>query len=233
MPAAYANTFARVTISGTCAGGAEEWSTGFQLGTEGEDVGSVQNGSAETVAGRWTTFFTQFNNSFSNKYKTTVVKVAVINPNGTTNQDEISYYSYPTPLQGGGSTQALPPQITLAATMTSQYQRGLASKGRMYLPGLNAGINGDNGRIDGSFIGLLATAFKGFLDGVNTDQIGGAQVIIASKGHLVKPWTPGTPKDYVDGRSAYVTGCRIGDVYDTQRRRRDGLVETYTSRVLA
>jgi hypothetical protein len=203
------------------------------MGTPSSDVTDITGASAEAIATRWSTFFTQFNNSFSNKYKTTVVKVALIRADGTTDTGHISYYTYPTPLQGGGSTQALPPQITLAATMTSQIQRGLAAKGRMYLPGLNAGINGDNGRIDGGFIGTLATAFKGFLDGVNTDQTGGVKVMLASKGHLVKPWTPGTPKTYTGGVSALVTGCRIGDVYDTQRRRRDGLAETYTARVLA
>jgi hypothetical protein len=233
MAADYPHKFARVTISGTCAGGAEIWNTGFNMGSPTADITGVPGAAAENIATAWTTFFTAFNNSFSNKYKTTVVKVAAINANGTSDTAWQSFYTYPTPLAGGGSTQALPPQITLAATMTSDKQRGLASKGRMYLPGLNAGINGDNGRIDSGFVGTLATAFKTFLDSVNSAADTPGNVILASKGHRDKSVIPPAPPVWFAGEAAWVTGCRLGDVYDTQRRRRDSLAETYAARVLA
>jgi len=37
----------------------------------------------------------------------------------------------------------------------------------------------------------------------------------------------------LNARNDYVETIRIGDVMDTQRRRRNGLTETYTSKVLA
>jgi hypothetical protein len=219
-----------VTISGTCFGGAEEWSTGFQMGSPEVDMVGASAPGAESIAGVWETFFETATNKFSSAYKTTQVKAALINTNGTTDLDEIDYYTYPTPLSGGYTSNVLPAQITLAATLTSDNQRGLASKGRMYLPGINEPISDGTGKISDAFQATLATNFKTFLDGVNTALGSTGKLVLASKGHKV---LNSDPVDYVAGKTAWVTGCRIGNVYDTQRRRRNGLSEQYEARVLA
>jgi hypothetical protein len=233
MTAAYAHKFARVTISGTCFGGAEEWSTGFQMGSPTTDIVGVGSPGAQNIATAWQTFFTAPTSYISDSYKTTQVKVAMIETDGRTNLDEIDYYLYPTPISGGGGSATNPPQITLAATLTSDNQRGLASKGRMYLPGISLGVNNATGKITTSFVTSVVANFKTFLDSVNTAAGTSGKVILASKGRRTQNLgTDGQPI-YIDGRSAWVTGCRIGDVLDTQRRRRNGLVETYQTRVLA
>jgi len=234
MTAAYAHKFARVTISGTCFSGTEEWSTGFQMGSPTADIVGVNAPGAQNIAAAWSTFFQSATSYISNSYKTTQVKVAMINSDGKTNLDEIDYYLYPSAISGGGGSATNPPQIALACTLTSDRQRGLASKGRMYLPGVSLGVNNADGKITGSFVLSIATNMKTFLDAVNTATGTSGKVILASKGRKQQNSldTNGQPI-YIGGESAWVTGLRIGDVYDTQRRRRNSLTETYQSKVLA
>jgi hypothetical protein len=75
----------------------------------------------------------------------------------------------------------------------------------------------------------IGNTMKTFFDSINT--LTSDYLILASHGHGVK--TGGVITSYTGALNAEVTGCRIGDVYDTQRRRRDDLIETYTARTLA
>jgi len=233
MAASYEFKFIRCTISGTMFGGTEQWSTGLQLGHLGTDVASVAQGTAEEVANHWETFFENGQHGISNVYRTVEVKLSLINLNGKTDLDEIDYWTYPTPIEGGSANQALPPQITAAATLTSDFQRGLASKGRMYLPGICFAISGTTGKMTGAQTEALNTGFKAFLDGINADADIPYNVVLASKGHKLATLDADGQPVYENGRQALVTGCRIGDVYDTQRRRRNDFVETYNAKVLA
>jgi hypothetical protein len=232
VAADYSHKFARVTISGTCFSAAEHWSTGLQVGWEDADYDDLVPGIAQEFATKWQTFFQTANNKFSTAYAVTLVKVALINTNGTTDEENIDYYNYPGTVTGNGFDANYPPQITLAATMTSDFQRGLAAKGRMYLPGINKSID-NTGRLDSAFLETLNTGFKSFLDVINADTDIPGEVIIASKGHKTDTLDENGQPVYVDGRNAFVTGCRIGSVYDTQRRRRNELAEVYNTKVLA
>ena len=233
MAADYAHKFARVTFSGTIFGGAEEWSTGFQIGWEDADYEDLVPGIAEEIGTKWQTFFTNGAHQISNAWRVLECKVALINTNGTTDTANIDYYPYPTTVVGAQGGTPWVPQITLAATLTSDNQRGLASKGRMYLPGVNSGIDGATGKLGATFTNTLNTGFKTFLDAVNADTDIPGAVIIASKGHKTNTLDTNGHPVYEGGINAFVTGCRIGDVYDTQRRRRNGLSETYNTKVLA
>jgi hypothetical protein len=220
---AYAFKVHRVTISGTCFGGQEIWSTGFFLGSPTADAGTASQAQVDAIATRWGTFFTLAANKFSNAYLTQQVKVALLNTDGTTDPANVVYHTYPTALAGGSAASALPPQISLAASMTSALPRGMASKGRMYLPGYNAVVDA-TAHISSTDMGTIATAFQTFINGVNTDGTSSAKVILASFGRLLPT--------VIAGSSQLVTGVRIGNVFDTQRRRRDGLIEAYTARTI-
>lgn len=230
--AAYAHKIAKVTISGTCFGGSETWSTGFFMGSPTTDVSGVNAPGSQNIAAAWQTFFQTANAGFPLDYKTVQVKTAMINTDGTTDLDEIDYYTYPTPIAGATGGTPLPAQIALAATLTSDNQRGLAAKGRMYLPGINHPVSGTTGKISSSSLGVTATALKTFLDAVNVAAGTSGRIILASKGRRQANQVGGDTI-YIGGTSAFVTGCRIGDVYDTQQRRRRQLPEQYTVKVLA
>jgi hypothetical protein len=54
--------------------------------------------------------------------------------------------------------------------------------------------------------------------------------ILASKGHRI---VNSDPPAWANPVNATVTGIRLGDVYDTQRRRRNSIPESFIPRVLA
>lgn len=230
--AVYAHNVNRVTISGTCFTGGEIWSTGFWLGSATADAGDPA-GSAIPIAGFWNTFFGNVAQAFSASYITQQVKVAQHKASdGKVDLTKVDFYDLSPTQAGGGGSSALPPQISLAATMTSQIQRGTAAKGRMYLPGINTQVTSSTGKISSSVINTHATAFKTFLDAVNASSSVPDSVVLVSKGNKVTDIGTGEVH-YVLPKNALVTGLRIGDVYDTQRRRRNAMAETYTTKVLA
>jgi hypothetical protein len=56
---------------------------------------------------------------------------------------------------------------------------------------------------------------------------------VDAPGHVVNASKGSKRALYTDGRNVPVNGVRVGNVYDTQRRRRNGLSETYVSAVVA
>jgi hypothetical protein len=209
-------------MSGTMFNGAEIWSTGFWVGHEDADVGEVLPAAASAVATAWQTFFTG-NHGFSNAWKTNQIKIARIDQDGSTMTDQVEYYVYGTPITGANGGGSFPPQIAVVGTMISSNVRGLAAKGRMYLPGINYGLSNTDGLIPTTEQGNIANGFNTFLSSVNESADVPGAVILASKGRnpLGFP-TVGVNKN--------VEHIRIGRVYDTQRRRRNALSEQYVSR---
>lgn len=221
---AFAHSVTRVTISGTMFGGAEQWSTGFYLGEEGSDVSNPTTAAAEAIGARWQTYFTSAGASIANDYLTTQVKMAQMDASGATDLDNVVYYNYTTPPAGANAATQYPPQISLAVTLKSALTRGLAAKGRMYLPGVCHPVD-TNGKIASATVGAHATLLQTMFDGINTDVGIAGRLILASKGRTTVPTSPPV--------NAEVTSLALGDVFDTQRRRRNALVETYVQRAIA
>ena len=221
----YAYRVQRVTLSGTMFGGAEEWSTGFFLGNEGADVADASQLAADAIRNAWITFFTNSGSAISNAYSFTQCKIAAIGADGHTELDQV-YYSYPTTATvGGGGAFVNPAQCALAVTLLSGTPRGKGSKGRMYLPGINMSPTGTTGKLNSTAINTLATNVKTFFDTIDGSFDVPQQLILAARGT--------GPIPGLNARNDYVETIRVGDVMDTQRRRRNQLVETYTSKVLA
>jgi hypothetical protein len=233
MAKAYAHKWVRVTISGTMHFASEQWSTSFQMGSPTADMVDAQAPGAQSIATAWNTFFTAAANKISNQYFTKQVKCALINTDGTTDIDSIDYFDQSGVSGGNVTDNPLPPQISLAATLTSDNQRGLASKGRMYLPGICAPVEAATGKLSSTYQNTLATNFKAFLDAVNTAGGASGKLVLASAGHKTTTLDANGQPQYLAGRTAWVTGCRIGNVYDTQRRRRNDFIESYVPKVLA
>jgi len=231
MPVQYAHKIHRYTISGTSFNAAEIWSTSFYVGHDDSDVGNPIQAVVDNVRTAWTTFFQTSAVKFSNRWQTTQVKCALINTNGSTDLANVLYAPYGTAISGPESFNAYPPQVTLAATLEVAGARGIASKGRMYLPGIAQPLEGD-GRISSANSLIVCNGFKDFLDDVNVAVSGDGAVILASQGRRVKNAegeyepVPGTAVN------AFVDRVRVGCVYDTQRRRRNDLVEAYQTATL-
>lgn len=226
MLVAYANSHVKVTLFGTCFGGAEEWSTGFRMGSEAEGSGNfaIPAGWLALAAAAWQTYFTNGSNGFSNIYKTNGIKAAIITETGATDLANVETYSYGTPITGGSGGTYYPPQISLVAQLAAASPIGLGAKGRMYLPGINFGINA-SGVLNVTEAQAVANGLRTFLDACESAALSPGYVMNASKGR------PGIP--FTAPVNRRVTSVRVGSVYDTQRRRRNQLPETYYTAALA
>lgn len=220
----YAHRVNRVTISGTMFNGAEEWSTGFFLGQEGADAADGSDAGAAAILAAWETFFEHTNSKISSSYRVTQAKIAAIDTNGHTEPDHV-YYAYPgSTITGSSAINTLPPQCSLVVTLLSDRPRGKASKGRMYLPGIATLPDAATGKLLSATVGAIADNLKTFFDALVGHVDIPDQLILAAKGT--------GPVPALTAQNDFVETIRVGDVIDTQRRRRNGLVETYTSRVL-
>ena len=111
-------------------------------------------------------------------------------------------------LTGVAAGEMLPFQCaTVISLLTNSATRH--GRGRFYLPPL-AVSQTDQGRVSAAAMIVLDTAWTAFFDSLNTDGV--TPVVRNRTGHV----------------STTVTSARVGNVIDTQRRRRNKLTETYT-----
>lgn len=221
----YAHNVVRATLSGTMFGGNEQWSTGFFIGEEGADAADPTQQTADAIRDAWAAFFVHAQSGISAAYRFTQCKVAKLDDNGQTIDGKV-FYSYPAGTVAGVSQSGpLPAQCSLVVTLLSDRPRGKASKGRMYLPGIAISPEQATGKINSVYVGQIADRLKIFYDALASHVDIPGELILAAKSS--------GPLNVIPAQNDYVETIKVGDVIDTQRRRRNGLNETYTSRVLA
>lgn len=214
----FADKVTHVTLTGRMLSGAEIWQTGFYMGKAAGGADEPNQAFADNVRDKWLTFWTNGSNGVSQFYTFEEVKCARLGKDGKYDGSAV-VTSHPAVATAGGSGgNALPPQVSLVATLIAGSGKGLAGKGRMYLPGINFPISntGHLGTLETQTICTsLATFFQAMYDDANTTDV----PINASRGHI-KFFGAGA-------RNVPINGVRVGDVYDTQRRRRDAIQESY------
>lgn len=174
-------------------------------------------------------WITLFNSSwFSSLAWTQYIRVYPIGENGRT--APAPPYATGTPVtltmksetvaDGGGAATLCPPQLAIVASLRTA-QIGSQGRGRMFLPALaqTANLNAD-----GSFSapGTKVANVDTFLESVQINN--GVDPTGTWCSPAVVPRATVEPRVY-----ALVNSVRMGNVFDTQRRRRRQLVETYSS----
>lgn len=213
----------RCTFSGTMFGGAEIWTTGLYFGWDNKDADPITTEGMSNVSAAWEVFFKAAGSQVSSQYTYDMLKMAVINNDGHTLADSAQYFAPTTTIVGGGSPAALPPQVSLVASLRAAEPRGLATKGRMFLPGISAGVQ-PSGKLEAFTRDQIATNLKTFFDSIYNDaDLPGNPVLISVGRGLL----------HTDGNIRRVTQLKLGDVYDTQRRRRNALQESYKTLAVA
>lgn len=113
-----------------------------------------------------------------------------------------------------GTGNGLPPQCAVVTSLLTGIV-GRRTRGRLYWPLLGVGTTAPDGRLDPSVASSIATQTAAWLQAVE-----GA-------------WTPESIRSCVvskaSGTDTAVTSVRVGDVIDTQRRRRNKEIENYSS----
>lgn len=218
---AYRHKVVRCTAFGKCYSGAEEWSTGFYMGYPDSDALPVAQEAADYFLTHWQTFFTNSATGVSSRYVTDGVRVALLNTDGKTDLNNNHYAYATTPFAGTGGAQNIHPQLTLVASLQARPDRGLGAKGRMFLPGIAHSI-GTNAKLSALDTAKVVTSLKTLFDAMNASAAIGGNVINASRGRNL-----GAFGDMPVNRN--IEDILVGDVYDTQRRRRNQLQETYSA----
>lgn len=230
-----------LTIIGDCYGATERWQFGLRL----SDGGVSNQVTAEAVSDdiqRWWQATAPYNTVVdgfgpSSTHRLTEVKCARIQPDGTYPPTDASYSHFYLPPIAGDQTPPAGqlPQGTVCVTLTTAVPRGLASKGRIYLPGSSRYVPQSDGLITSTNANAIAASIKRLINEINANtEVGNVMIYSRGKGvptydaqHKRVEYTYPNP-----GASRPVTGVRVGRVVDTQRRRRRSLAETYQVQTL-
>ena len=127
-------------------------------------------------------------------------------------QGQTTAYEYPAPGIRPSSGLNWPPQIALAVSLRTDNPRGLAGKGRFYLPCPAVGALSPAGQIPEAD----ATRVAGFV----VTWLNSLQAAFPT-------WQVGVASDVREGAIQPVTGVSVGRVLDTIRSRRAKMIESY------
>jgi hypothetical protein len=219
-----AHRVVHVTLSGTMFGGNEEWQTGFYVGSATQDAGAPTTAFTDAVRDAWATFFSSQQGNIHAGFKFTTAKAALLNKDGRYAGEAVESHTAAVVSGGAISSTMYPPQVALVATLVAGSGKGLAGKGRMYLPGVNAPLDG-TGHIIAPGPQDIANKLAAFFNTVNGSFDVPGEVINMSRGN--------TRLLGIGARNVPINGVRVGNVFDTQRRRRNGLAETYVAATVA
>lgn len=138
-----------------------------------------------------------------------LIKVNEIRPDGKYAQAYTLLEDIPAPGLSPTQSTTFPNQVAVVITLETGATRGLAHRGRLFLP-VPIGVIGTDGLITTQIANFLATQWKAYFDAINALP-GGPQVVVAS--------------NVREGAMRPVTAVSVGRVLDTVRSRRTSLRE--------
>ena len=217
----YTQNFAQLRFGGPAWANAEEWCCSVKLKHIGGDAADPMLQEAKdtvaAVAAEVRAYITSLGARFPVSHTLSWVSLNPINK--TTGlylfPNDAVIYDLPTPARGlsGGNV----PQVAYCVTTRSVIKRGPAAFGRWYMPAPDFQIT-STGVIEQSVCQELANAAGTFLKSL--------QEIESGQGPTAwSPWHYGSGKGGPADSSVASVG--VGNVADTQRRRRNQIVETY------
>lgn len=136
--------------------------------------------------------------------KLDLVKFNLIGIDGRYQESWSNFTEYATPVAASVST-AMPPQIALAVGLRTAATRGLAARGRIYIPAPQIGIETSTGRMPTSGPTFFAGKVKDLINSLNAVEPGRRVVVCSNVGA---------------GEEREVTAVECGRVLDTMRSRR-------------
>lgn len=208
MPATYSDPFIRLTMKWQLPGGeVANCSTSWWNETA---TGEISDAIADALATRALAFWTDLSSAYTATCLYAGCKVSLIATDGVTVDSRERAIS---PAGGNLSESNLPSECAVCVSLRTQ-SASRAGRGRFFLPAPGAGRINTAGRLTSTVTDDIADAAVSFLAPVATGSLVPVVASQTAAGH--QP----------------LTGVRVGDVLDVQRRRRDALVEVYDSRTL-
>lgn len=204
-----------MTFSGPL-GAAEQWSFGLRTNLAGfgsptqDEERDVMLAAAAAISPVWVVDTATEQTPMTGAAALKTLKYNRIGVDGRYTRNETNVYDYPTALRPAAIAR-YPHQISLAATLETGASRGLASKGRIYLPSPPYPMAGTDPVLSAVDTGKAARWVSRLIGALNTvDGLG--SVIVASQTRT--------------GSIRTVNRVSVGNVLDTMRSRRGKLIET-------
>ena len=217
---AYEKDFTTLTMAGTLAGGNEIWSCGLHLDSivnpvDPSDWEAVYSARAEEYADAVSAFFGDADVMVPSDVKLTEVRLAHRGTDGATIGEPIIKLVN----VSGGLNTVYAPQNALVNTLVSPKPRAPGRYNRFYLP-VGLTTFGDSYKLNGTAQNAYAARLQEFIEELNT--IGGQDSpdnlqFVSVVSNAGTGWTQG------------VTSVMVGQIIDTQQRRRNALVESYVT----
>jgi len=194
-------TLFHMTLEGTTPDGT--WSFGLWTTNTGDDAAAALTKFQTAVAAMWAGDMDAY---ISDQVAYTAQKVVTVDPSSG---KQIARADGVVSDAGVDAGETLPPQISLAVTLRTALATR-AGRGRFYLPPFSV-AQMDTGRLPSATQTDVLDQVKQMFDS------------LIGNGH--------TPVIYhrTAASTTPITTLAVGDVYDTQRRRRDSYVEAYVS----
>jgi hypothetical protein len=223
---AYPTSLYRIVLGGTIY--TETWNTSLSYAPGFLDK-PADTSILATLAAATQSWFQQNQTvgvGFTPQAKLVYLKVNRIDTQGHYQDPTAIMHTYPVPLAGGGTASFPPAQLATVVTLKTAFERGLANKGRMYLPCATGYDSvGTDGRATAARALLVANSVAGYVNQVNA---------------AFQAWSGGGDAGHVavfsnigSGAFHFVTKTAVGRVPDTMRSRRSSLPEDYQASTTA
>lgn len=200
----------------------EIWSCNVNVQRPAPDFGPLLDHEAylNAIQAALTAWFVSSTNKISNVATLAYVKANAIGTDGKYSDPTVTHqHNYTSTIVGGSAPSAMWGLLSFATSWTTARMRGVGSHGRVYLPNYTLPPAANGGvTIDVTAQSLLLTAGKGLLTVLASSGATLCEPIVASKGGKSG-----------GGINSKITGVRIGNVVDVQRRRKNALLETYVA----
>ena len=217
---AYLKDFTTLTMAGTLAGGNEIWSCGLHLDSSvnsipTEDWIDVYNARRLEYGEAVSSFFADADVMVPSDVKLKEVRLTHRGTDGKTiGEPIISPFNV-----SGGLNTTYAPQNALVNTLVSLKPRAPGRYNRFYLP-VGLTTYGDSYKLNGTAQTNYATRLAEFITELNTIGLQDSPVNQAVVSVVSNAGT---------GWSETVSNVMIGQIIDTQQRRRNALVESYVT----
>jgi hypothetical protein len=124
--------------------------------------------------------------------------------------------TYSTKPKGNGTAQMMPAEVSVALSLDTA-AKGRRGNGRMFLPPMTTSTVSSGGRLTSATCQSIANYGKGICEALAYDS--------PTDGYKIRPIVTSRPFT----RYGVVQRTRVGDVFDSQRRRRNELTEVYST----
>jgi hypothetical protein len=210
------NNWDVIPESGTHTNGNWDTTTQFSIAGPASATIDVQSYMEDYVQPTMETFFGT--GTTSTQVKLDSLKISPIGSNGKVILSRTVHSVANTDIHGDASGNLMPMQCSVVGSWRTGVV-GRKGRGRIYLPPMPTSIMGAHGHLDSAWVGDARTNLVTLLEGL------GYTPTLGPFAGALRPIVTGAPwTDY-----GVITEVRVGDLVDTQRRRRRQMVETYTS----